>query len=58
MLYSIKNFESSKLQMYFYYPTDIKSKRVFDYIESARKSDIICNNLKDIFLEVYKYLKL
>ena len=55
---TIKNFESSKLQMYFYYPTDIKSKRVFDYIESARKSDIICNNLKDIFLEVYKYLKL
>ena len=54
---SNKEYEQSK-QLFIYYPTDIKSKRVIDYIEPAKKNDIICNNIKDIFLEIYKYLKL
>ena len=54
---SNKEYEQYK-QLFIYYPTDIKSKRVIDYIESAKKNDIICNNIKDIFLEIYKYLKL
>ena len=54
---SNKKYEQYK-QLFIYYPTDIKSKRVIDYIESAKKNDIICNNIKDIFLEIYKYLKL
>ncbi len=47
-----------KLQFNFYYPTEIKSKRIIEYINPAQNEDIICNNLKDIVLEVYKYLKL
>ena len=52
------DFYHSKLQFDFYYPTEIKSKRIVDFIDSAKNDYIICNNLKDIFLEVYKYLKL
>ena len=52
-----KDLKISK-QLFFYYPTDIKSKRVIDYIETAKKNDTICNNLRDIFLEVYRHLKL
>ena len=48
----------SKLQFNFYFPFEIKSKRIIDYINPGQKEDIICNNLKDILLEVYKYLKL
>ena len=47
-----------KLQFNFYFPTEIKSKRIIEYINPAQNEDIICNNLKDIVLEVYKYLKL
>ena len=56
----MKNYKEvySKLNFNFYFPTEIKSKRVIDIIGSGRKNDIICENLKDIFLEVYKYLKL
>ena len=54
---SYKNFYS-KLQFNFYFPTEVKSKKIIDVISSGQKDDIICNNLKDIFFEVYKYLKL
>ena len=52
------NYKISKLQINFYFPTEIKSKRIIDFIEEGKKDDIICDNLRDIFLEVYKYLKL
>ena len=56
----MKNYKDiySKLNFDFYFPTEIKSKRVIEYIGSGQKGDIICANLKDIFLEVYKHLKL
>ena len=55
----IKNINKiSKLHIDFYFPTEIKSKRIIDFIGEGKEDDIICDNLRDIFLEVYKYLKL
>ena len=52
------DFNKKRLQFNCYFPTEIKSKRIIDYIDSAQSGDIICKNLKDIYSEVYKYLKL
>ena len=52
------DFHQLKMQLYFYFPIDIKSRRIIDLIRTGNKNDIICKNLKDIFLMVYKYLKL
>ena len=52
------NLFPKKLHFDFYFPIENKPKRNLDFLESERKDDIICKNLNDISVEVYKYLKL
>ena len=52
------NLISKKLNFELYFPIEYKTKRNLDFLDKGQNNDIICKNLSDLILEVYKYLKI